>query len=98
MIKNKLQQQLTLLHHTNNKIEYIIDHKNRNRLDIIILDYLIIQRSKLELMIQTTTYAMNSSDIEYLESIYKSNSFIDLDNLNEKLDNYIRILDKKYIL
>lgn len=95
MIKNKLKQQVVDLQRINDKIESIINHKNRHILDDIILDYVIIQRNKIEMIIETSKYSLTNSDNDLLESIYDTNDTLDIKDLESKLDRYIELLEDK---
>lgn len=92
MIKNKLKKQIKDLERILNKIESIINHNNRYILDDILLSHIINQRSKIELALETSKYALNNSNISLLESIYNTNNGLEIDILEMQLDNYINLL------
>ena len=93
MIKNKLKKQIKDLERILNKIESIINHNNRYLLDEILLNYIINQRQKIELALETSKYSLNNSDNSLLESVYNTNNTLDIDILEIQLNNYINLLD-----
>lgn len=92
-IRLLLENQVKDLERINNKMESIINHRCRYLLDVLIIDYIISQRNKIELALQVSTFSLNNTEDSLLKSIYDANTGLRLDILEDQLDYYLKLID-----
>lgn len=91
MNKKNLRQQIELLKEIKLQLETIINHPNRNILDIMMVDYVILQRDNIDSAIQQSILIERLDDkglMEYREE--ENNNIIQ----SIYLDNIFNILDR----
>lgn len=91
MNKKNLKQQIELLKEIKLQLEAIINHPNRNILDVMMVDYVILQRDNIDNAIQQSILIERLDDnslMEYREE--ENNNIIQSINLN----NIFNILNR----
>lgn len=91
MNKKNLRQQIELLKEIKLQLETIINHPNRNILDIMMVDYVILQRDNIDSAIQQSILIERLDDKRLMEYREEENNNI-IQSIY--LDNIFNILDR----
>ena len=91
MNNKTLEQQIDYLYNIRSDLETIINHPNRNILDIIMVDYILLQRDNIDNAIQQSVLIQNLKDKELIENRKHENNNI-IQSIN--LDNILQLLSR----
>lgn len=91
MNKKRLRKQNQVLNDIRVQLESIINHPNRNILDDILVDYVLLQRDNVDIAIQQTMLIERLGDKELMKNREQENN-----NIIESiyLDNILSILNR----